>query len=62
MPVYRTNGTQETGGQTIGILCLDESLPFVPGDANNASSYDFPVRYCALAGLRTAELANGSTD
>ena len=62
MPIYYTNGLQETGGQTIGILCLDESLPFVPGDANNAGSYDFPVKFRRIAGLDSVQLSRGDRD
>jgi aspartate/glutamate racemase len=32
-------------GYPIGMLCLQWNIPFVPGDLNNARTFDFPVRY-----------------
>ncbi len=37
-------------GVSIGILCLEANVPFVPGDVGNASSYDFPVAYQLVPG------------
>ena len=43
MTIYRTRRGARNYGQAIGILQLDCSLPFIPGDVDNASTYDFPA-------------------
>jgi hypothetical protein len=62
MPIYRTKGTEEIGGQALGILCLDEYIPFPPGDMNNASSYGFPVKFKMVPGMRSASVVKGDAD
>lgn len=37
-------GGYNTYGYTIGILMLESRFPRIPGDAGNASSYNYPVR------------------
>jgi len=61
MPIFRTKGSQEVCGQAIGILCLDEYIPFPPGDMNNASSYGFPVSYKMVPGMRSARVVEGDS-
>ena len=50
MPVYEARAGQVGYGFSIGILCLEYHLPFIPGDVGNASSYDFPVMYREVQG------------
>lgn len=62
MPIYKTNGKAEVCGQALGILCLDEYLPFAPGDVNNASSYNYPVVYKMVPGFHSAKVVEGNYD
>lgn len=56
MPItHRTNGTAEVCGLAVGILSLEQHLPAAPGDINNASSYDYPVRYKLVPGMTMAD-------
>lgn len=42
---------QTVAGHSIGIVVLDLTYPFLPGDVVNASAYDFPVMFRTLRGL-----------
>jgi hypothetical protein len=50
MPMYEARKGQVAYGFSIGILCLEYHLPFIPGDVANASSYDFPVMFKEVPG------------
>lgn len=56
--LYETRKGQVSSGEAIGILLLDTSVPFIPGDVANATTYDFPVRYRKVDGF-TVERAIG---
>lgn len=56
--IYRTPKGQISSGEAIGILLLDTSVPFVPGDVANATTYSFPVRFQKVHGF-TVSLALG---
>lgn len=47
MPVYQvdTNPHRVSYGTTIGILLLNTTIPLIPGDVGNASTFGFPVLY-----------------
>ena len=62
MPVYPTNRSAESYGQAIGILLLDARAPFIPGDVANATSYDFPVIYKLVPGLKTTVCLEGAPE
>jgi aspartate/glutamate racemase len=63
MTVYRTAPARPLAyGYPIGILCAEWNIPFVPGDLNNASTFDFPVRYLAVEGAVGAEVLTGDAD
>jgi hypothetical protein len=47
---YRARRGQVAYGYSVGIVCLEYFLPFVPGDVGNASTYDFPVLYREVKG------------
>jgi len=47
---YRARRGQVAYGYSIGIVCLEYFLPFIPGDVGNASTYDFPVLYREVEG------------
>jgi hypothetical protein len=56
--IYRARQGQVSAGEPIGILLLDTSVPFIPGDVANATTYDFPVRFRKVDGY-TVERALG---
>jgi hypothetical protein len=43
--IYTTSKGQVSSGEAIGILLLETSVPFIPGDVANATTYSFPVRF-----------------
>lgn len=43
--IYKTKKGRVSSGEAIGILLLDTSVPFIPGDVANATTYRFPVRF-----------------
>ena len=49
--IYTTRKGQVSSGEAIGILLLDTSVPFIPGDVANATSYNFPVRFQKVKGF-----------
>src|SRR5215475_7581032 len=60
MTVYRTRRGARNYGQAVGILQLDCSLPFIPGDVDNASTYQYPVLYRVVPGLSTRACLDGA--
>jgi hypothetical protein len=46
-------------GYPIGMLCAQWNIPFVPGDLNHASTFDFPMRYVEVKGLIGADILRG---
>ena len=44
----------------IGILMLDTAFPRIPGDAENAESYPFPVRIRAVRGAGSPDIVRGA--
>ena len=49
--IYRARKGQTSSGEAIGILLLDTSVPFIPGDVANATTYHFPVRFQKVPGF-----------
>jgi len=43
--IFETKRGRVSAGEAIGILLLDTSVPFIPGDVANATTYSFPVRF-----------------
>jgi hypothetical protein len=62
MAIYRTRRGARNYGQAVGILQLDCSLPFIPGDVDNASTYGYPVLYRPVQGLSTAACLRGAPE
>jgi hypothetical protein len=52
--IYRARQGQVSSGEAIGILLLDTSVPFIPGDVANATTYPFPVRFRKVEGFSVA--------
>jgi hypothetical protein len=49
--IYTTQKGQISSGEAIGILLLETSVPFIPGDVANATTYAFPVRFQKVKGF-----------
>ena len=63
MAVYRTAPARPVAyGYTIGMLCAEWNIPFVPGDLNNASTFEFPVRYLTVEGAAGSQVLTGDAD
>jgi hypothetical protein len=52
--IYHARRGQISSGEAIGILLLDTSVPFIPGDVANATTYRFPVRFGKVPGFTVA--------
>lgn len=52
--IYHAREGQTSSGEAIGILLLDTSVPFIPGDVANATTYPFPVRFRRVEGFTVA--------
>ncbi len=55
---YYTQGRRLSYGEAIGILLIENYVPYIPGDVANATSYDFPVRFETLPGFTPDRLFN----
>lgn len=62
MAMHKTRPQAESYGQAVGILLLDASAPFIPGDVGNASSYKYPVIYRTVPGLTTEACLSGAPE
>lgn len=60
MTTFHARPGQVACGYPIGILCAEWHIPFIPGDLNNASTFDFPVRYLSVPGVQGAAVLAGS--
>ena len=49
--IYTTPKGQVSACEAIGILLLETSVPFIPGDVANATTYAFPVRFQKVKGF-----------
>lgn len=54
--LYHAGERRVVYGVTIGILMMETTIPFIPGDVGNATSYDFPVLYQTVKGLTTMRM------
>jgi len=53
---YHQKDRQVSYGEAIGILVIENYVPYIPGDVANATSYDFPVRFERLHGFTPERL------
>lgn len=58
MKQYRVRPGADRYGFSIGILLVDCSTPFIPGDVGNATTYSFPVLYETVKGVTLERLIN----
>lgn len=54
--LYTVRPGQVSYGEAIGILLLENYVPFIPGDTANATTYDFPVRFQRVEGLTVEKM------
>lgn len=57
--IYTAQKGQFSAGEAIGILLLETSVPFIPGDVANATSYAFPVRFQKVEGFSVRRALSG---
>ena len=55
---YNVKSGQVSYGEAIGILLIQNYVPFVPGDVANATTYDYPVRFQRVPGLSVERIFN----
>ncbi len=56
--IYNVKGKQLSYGESIGILLLENFVPFIPGDTANATTYSYPVRFERVEGLSVEKIFN----
>ncbi len=49
--IYKVKGDQISYGEAIGILLIENYVPFIPGDVANATTYSYPVRFQRIEGV-----------
>ena len=59
--IYNAIPGQVSYGESIGILLLDSSLPYIPGDVANATTYPFAVRFQKVEGFSAKRAFNLDT-
>lgn len=45
MTIYRRKKNGSNAGHAVGVVCLNQNMPFIPGDVQCATTFDFPVVY-----------------
>lgn len=58
-------GGRATYGEVLGVMVFDTRFPRIPGDAGNATTYDFPVKFKVLKVVgndETERLARADSD
>ena len=61
MPKYRVRNA-DSYGHAVGILMLDYRGPFIPGDVGNATTYDYPVLFKLVKGLKFDRVLAGDPE
>jgi hypothetical protein len=59
MTIYEARRGQAAYGYTIGMICAEWHIPFIPGDLNNATTFPFPMRYVTVPGASGAGVLKG---
>ncbi|MEN3293826.1 MAG: hypothetical protein V7642_3079 [Burkholderiales bacterium] len=62
MKQYRVRAGADCYGFGVGILLIDCSSPFIPGDVGNASTFDFPVLFETVPGATLERLTGPGDD
>ncbi len=61
MPKYSVRNA-DSYGHAIGILMLEYRAPFIPGDVGNATTYDYPVLFKVVKGLKFDRVLAGDPE
>ena len=61
MPKYTVRNA-DSYGHAVGILMLEYRAPFIPGDVGNASTYDYPVLFKVVKGLKFDRVLAGDPE
>ncbi len=56
---YEVRKGQVSYGEAIGILLIENYVPFIPGDVANATTYRYPVRFQRIEGSSVERLFSG---
>jgi len=56
------NPQQSIAGFPVGILVIEDSMHLLPGNVANAQSFNFPVLYEVLEGIRASQVMGGDVD
>ena len=59
---YRVKTGQVSYGEAIGIVLVENYVPFIPGDVANATTYNYPVRFQRVDGLTVARIFDHDMD
>lgn len=66
MTEYRVRHGADSYGHAVGVILIEVSTPFIPGDVGNASTFPFPVLYKTVSGVTLSSLIDrgdtGSVD
>ncbi|MFJ4286890.1 aspartate/glutamate racemase family protein [Paenarthrobacter nicotinovorans] len=62
MSLHKAVPGQVAAGHSIGMLCAEWNIPFIPGDLNNASTFDFPILYATVPGADGATILSGDPE
>ncbi len=62
MPKYQVREGAESYGHAVGVLLLDCSEPFIPGDVANATTYPYPVLFRTVPGLTIDAALSGDPE
>ncbi|MEA1910305.1 MAG: aspartate/glutamate racemase family protein [Spirochaetota bacterium] len=55
---YFVKPNQVSYGEAIGIILIENYVPFIPGDVANATTYNYPVRFHRVPGLSAERIFN----
>ena len=55
---YHVKKGQVSYGEAVGILLIENFVPFIPGDVANASTYNYPVRFHRVPGISVERIFN----
>lgn len=56
---WKNSDNRAIAGQAIGILCLRDTQALLPGNVQNATTFNFPVRYAVLENVSFKQIGNG---
>ena len=61
MTKYKRTRSGRTSGIAVGIVCLNQNMPFIPGDVQAATTFGFPVKYRVTKDGTSARILAGDS-